>query len=311
MNNLQKLAPCHSTAFHGVKIAWESETRRRKVAPLSLDPVPASRNKASVRGHLIFFAGLALCASRAALADEQPICADRPGKATSACTVPLGHWQVETGLADWTLQKGAGERDTTLVLGETTVKYGLTDGTDIELDVTPWQRATSRFGGMHESASGIGDVNLILKQRLTSGDAPVQVIAMPMVKIPTANHRVGNGKWEGGLLFPIAYAIPKTPLSLGLTPELDWVADGDGHGHHLAMQQVASLGWAATDKLNLAAEVWSAWDWDPTGTTRQASADGSVAYLLSNDVQLDAGANFGLNRATPDVELYGGISKRF
>jgi len=75
--------------------------------------------------------------------------------------------------------------------------------------------------------------------------------------------------------------------------------------------QVVSLGWQASDKLNLSAELWGGWDWDPAGTTRQASADGSVAYLLSNDVQLDAGANFGLNRATPDVEIYGGVSKRF
>jgi hypothetical protein len=28
-------------------------------------------------------------------------------------------------------------------------------------------------------------------------------------------------------------------------------------------------------------------------------------------VQLDGGVNFGLNRHTPDVELYAGVSKRF
>lgn len=264
-----------------------------------------------MRGHLIIATSLGLCCARAAAADEQPICADRPGKATSACTVPDGRWQVETGLADWTAQKSGGERDTSLVLGETTVKYGLTDSTDIEVDVTPWQRAASRFAGMRASASGIGDVNLIAKQRIVPADAAVQVIAMAYVKVPTAKHSIGNGKWEGGVLLPIGYAIPKTPLSLGLTPELDWIADADGHGHHLAMEQVASLGWAASDKLNISAEIWGAWDWDPTGTTRQASADGSVAYLLSNDVQIDAGANFGLNRVTPDVELYGGVSVRF
>jgi hypothetical protein len=36
-----------------------------------------------------------------------------------------------------------------------------------------------------------------------------------------------------------------------------------------------------------------------------------VAYLVSKDLQLDAGANFGLNRETPDVELYAGFSVRF
>ena len=265
-----------------------------------------------MRGHLILLGSVGLTlASAAAAADEQPICADRPGKATSACTVPVGHWQLETGLADWTLQKSGGERDTSLVIGETTVKYGLTGSTDIEVDVTPWQRATSRLDGFHDSASGIGDVRLIAKQRLSGADAPVQLIAMPFVKIPTANHALGNGKWEGGLLFPIAYSIPKTPLSIGLTPEADWVADADGHGHHAAMEQVVTVGWQATDKLNLSAEIWGGWDWDPSGTTRQASADGAVAYLLNKDVQLDVGANFGLNRVTPDVELYGGVSMRF
>ena len=96
----------------------------------------------------VLLASLVLCAARAAAADEPPICADRPGKGTSTCTVPAGHWQVETGLADWTLDKSGGERDTSLVIGETTVKYGLTDRSDIEVDVTPWQRATSRVAGV-------------------------------------------------------------------------------------------------------------------------------------------------------------------
>jgi len=265
-----------------------------------------------MRGLNHIVAAVALSFSSVAFAaDEPPICADRPGKATSACTVPVGHWQVETGLADWTLQRDSGERGTSLVLGETTVKYGLTSASDIEVDVTPWERATSRVGGTHESASGFGDIDVIYKQRLTSSDAPVQLIAMPFVKVPTANHSLGNGKWEGGLLIPVSFAIPKTPLTLAATPELDWAADADGHGHHAAMAQVASLGWAATDKLNLSAEIWEAWDWDPSRTTRQASADGAVAYLVNKNLQMDAGANFGLNRSTPDVEVYSGVSVRF
>ena len=270
------------------------------------------RNDALVGARSIILAMIVLAsASAAQAADEAPICADRPGKATGTCIVPVGHWQVETGVADWTEQDGGGERDTSLAIGETTMKYGLTDRSNIEVDVAPWQHATSRFAGARESDSGFGDINLLFKELLTSPDAPVQVAALPLVKIPTASHSLGNGKWEGGLLIPIAFAIPKTKLGIGLTPEIDWAADGDGEGHHAAMVQVVSLGWAANDRLNLSAELWGEWDWDPAGTTRQASADGSIAYLLSNNVQLDAGANLGLNRVTPDVELYGGFSIRF
>lgn len=255
---------------------------------------------------------MALALGSAAVAAEGgPICADRPGKATGTCTVPAGHWQIETGIADWSLQKSGGERDSSLAIGETTVKFGLTDRSNLEVDVTPWQRSASSVGGVHESASGFGDISLLYKQRLTRAEAPLQVAILPMVKVPTAKHALGNGKWEGGLLIPIGYAIPGTSLGLALTPEADWVADGDGHGHHAAMAQAASLGWQANDRFNLSAELWGQWDWDPAGTTRQASADGAAAYLLTKDVQLDAGANFGLSRATPDVELYAGVSRRF
>src|SRR5690348_14941735 len=137
-----------------------------------------------------------LCAPAAAQADELTICADRPGKATATCTVPVGHWQIETGLADWSLQKSGGERDTSLTVGETTIKLGVTDASSIEIDVTPWERTTSRVGGMHDSASGFGDMNVLYKQRLAATDAAVQVSALPFVKIPTAKHSLGNGEWE-------------------------------------------------------------------------------------------------------------------
>jgi hypothetical protein len=261
-----------------------------------------------MRGRAII-AALLLSTANAALADEQPICADRPGKATSTCTVPAGHWQVETGLADWSLDRSAGDRETSLVLGETLIKFGLTDRSDIGVDVTPWQRSTSRGPGFHDSAQGFGDLRVVYKHALT--DAPLQLSVSPFVKIPTAKRPLGNGKGEGGLLLPIGYSIPNSPLSIGLTPELDWAADADGRGHHAAMAQVVSLGWQASPRLNLSGEIWGQWDWDPVSTTKQASADASVAWLAAKDIQLDAGANFGLNRRTPDVEFYAGVSKRF
>jgi hypothetical protein len=72
-----------------------------------------------------------------------------------------------------------------------------------------------------------------------------------------------------------------------------------------------NLGLAVNNALSLSAELWGQWDWDPSGTGKQFSADGSVAYLIRNNVQIDAGANFGLNRQTPDVEIYSGVSVRF
>jgi hypothetical protein len=280
---------------------------RRELCRPPLDEAAALAQTARMRaGAFLIIVGL--LGARAA---AEPICAARPGKSTPACTVPAGHWQLETGLFDWARDEEDGERDTSLVIGETTVKYGLTERSDIEVDVAPWQRSTSRAGGVHHRASGFGDVTIGFKQQLTAPGADLQAAVLPVVKIPTARHSLGNGKWEAGLLLPIGYSIPASPISIGLTPEVDWIADGDGHGHHAAMAQVVSLGWQVTDKVNLSGDLWGQWDWDPSGTGKQASADGSIAYLVTNDLQFDAGANFGLNRQTPDVEVYAGVSKRF
>lgn len=247
----------------------------------------------------------------AAQNDPSPICADRPGKATGTCTIAPGHFQLETGLASWSLSKDSGVRETSLTLGETVIKYGLGDRTEVGVDITPYTRTSMRAGGVTDHASGFGDTTIQLKHRLTTDAAPVQVALLPAVKIPTAKHDIGNGKVEAALLVPVNYTIPHSRLSIGATPEVDWLADSDGHGHHAAMAQVVTLGWQATRRLTLSAELWGQWDWDPAGTTRQYSFDGSMAFAASSDVQLDLGANLGLNRNTPDLELYAGAAIRF
>ena len=110
---------------------------------------------------------------------------------------------------------------------------------------------------------------------------------------------------------PTSVQLGNGPLTLSFDPELDVLADSDGHGRHLATQQVVNLGVQANDELSLSVEIWAMRDWDPAGTGKDASGDVSAAYLVGKDMQLDAGANFGLNRQTPNIELYAGVSVRF
>ena len=258
----------------------------------------------------VLLIGLALAATRAAAADTQPIGADRPGKANPTCTVPQGVVQRETGLADWTHDRSDGVTSDALSLGSTALKYGLSDRWNLEVDISPYNSLRTRGGGLSEFDSGFGDMVVRSKYRLTSGNG-VQVAIDPAVKIPTAARPIGNRRWEAGIAVPIDYSIPKTNFSITLGPEFDWLADNAGSGHHLAMVQVIGMGWQLSPKLNLSSEVWGQWDWDPSGTERQATADVAAAYLVNNDLQFDAGANFGLNRDTPDLELYTGFSVRF
>jgi hypothetical protein len=278
---------------------------------LSTGRAPAGMKPRMRGGPAIIGAMLLVVGSVASAADEQPICPDRPSKSTGPCTVPQGRWQIETGLVDWTRDRSDGVTTDTTVWGNTAIKYGVSSNADVELWVTPLETVGIHGAGLSKHHSSFGDMLVRVKYELTPDNAPVQVALDPFVKIPTANHRLGNGKVEGGLLVPIQIPIGKSPFTLALDPELDLLADADGRGRHLATQQVVNLGIALSAEVNVSTELWAMRDWDPSGTGKQASWDVAAAYQPAKNLQLDAGANFGLNSQTPGVELYTGVSVRF
>ena len=255
--------------------------------------------------------GALLATGTAAAAAEQPICTDRPSKSTGECTVPKGGWQVETGLIDWSRTESGGVRVDAVSWGSSLIKYGLSDNVDFELGITPLQTLDVDAGNSHVTHSSFGDTQLRIKYRLTAPDAPLLVALDPFVKLPTANRHLGNRKVEGGIVVATSAVLGKSGLTLSLDPELDLNANADGNGHHLATQQVFNIGIAAGDKISLSTEVWAKWDWDPAGTNKQVSWDIAGAYQPTKRLQFDAGASFGLNSQTPDVETYAGVSARF
>ncbi len=250
-----------------------------------------------------------LLASPAWADDLGPICPDRPGKGTSACTVDAGHVQAELGLYDGAFQHRDGVTVDDTAAGALLLKYGVAPGFDIEAGLTAYQGERVHDGAADITQGGFGDLYLRGKAMLT-GDGPFAAAIEPVLKIPTATNGTGNGKLEGGLVVPLAYDLGGG-WSLASTPEADVALNGSGSGYHATAIDVVGLGKSLDGGWNLGAEIWTAQDFDPAGTTSQYSFDVSAAWLADNDTQLDGGLNFGLNRATPDTEVYFGVSRRF
>lgn len=271
----------------------------------------------------MLLAGLGLCALAAPAsaqtaatpaADPQPrpLCADRPGKATPPCILDAGRWQLEVGVVDATLQRGGGERDDVYALGGFELRRGVTRRTELELAWTPWSIERSDDHGAKGHAAGTGDLGLSFRTALTNPDGMgVAVSVEPFVTAPTATHHQGAGGWEGGVLLPVSGAITDK-VSFGVTPEVDVVRDAAGGGTHAAVAAAAGVS-RGFGPATLGVELWGARDDDPAGATTQASLDFTAAYVPppTPDLQLDAGVYMGLNRNTPDVEAYVGVSRRF
>ena len=238
------------------------------------------------------------------------LCTDRPSKATSACTVPKGMVQFETDLVNWTKSDVDGVRSDTILYTNPLLKYGLTTSTDIEASITPYQTIRTRDWSGVSSIHGIGDLFLRVKQRLTASDAKAQFAVEPFIKVPTAKLGIGNRKVEGGLVGTGVFSLPRG-FSVTITPEIDDLENANLDGHHAQLVGVVNVGKALSSKLAASAELWTAQNYDPGGHVRQYSADLSLAYLTTPILQLDAGTNIGLNRSTPGLQAYAGVSTRF
>jgi len=237
------------------------------------------------------------------------ICADRPTKSNNACTVDAGTWQIETDLFNAMLDRSGDVTTDTWMITNPTLKYGLAPAFDFEAGMVPYEIVRTHDASGTHTLDGIGDLFLRVKYEMAP-DTPVQAAVEPYVKLPTARDGIGNGAVEAGVSTPVNVTLSEL-WSPGFSPEFDALKDAKGEGRHFNTSQTVVVGYAFPGDVTLNAEVWGDWNADPSGTVSQYSLDFAAAKLLTKILQIDGGVNFGLNRETPDVQLYAGLSTKF
>jgi len=258
--------------------------------------------------------GCLLIATPALAADKlRDLCAERPGLDTPACIVDAAHLQIEMGVGDWRLDKQSGSRSDTIVAGDISARYGVSASTEIRLGWTAYGHARTRdtATGAIDRASGTGDITVGIKQNLSNpaGDG-FSAALLPYATLPTGKNGIGAGDWGAGMLIPLSYDL-SDQFTLEMTPEADAAVDGDGQGRHLAYGSAAGLGIKLSEKASMSVEAQLIRDHDPAGHSTQALGGVYFAYQPKDRIQFDAGAQAGLNHATPDLEVYFGISEKF
>ena len=238
---------------------------------------------------------------------------DRPARSNGPLTVDAGRFQYETDLVAYTHSNVSGVSTRTFIALDPTLKAGLTRRVDLELQFNGYTNAQvldPGTGSTLSRADGAGDLVIRSKVNLVGNDGGAVAVALiPYVKLPTAARTLGNNQVEGGVIAPLSIKLP-AGFVLTLVPELDVLRNANDSGKHVNFVGVLDLGYAVTGKLTVFAEVYGAAGTD-AHTPPVYTADAAAAYLLTDNVQLDAGVNVGLNRDTPNLQLYTGISQRF
>ena len=246
----------------------------------------------------------------------RPLETDRPTKSNSPYTVDAGHLQYEADILNETYDHYNYSRTTTsdLLVADPTLKLGLTNQTDLEIALAPFNviRSTDRTSGNRFDGNGFGDVYTRVKFNLLGDDGGNYALAVvPYVKAPTASRDVGNGHWEGGGYAPLSFALPDDWTGLVMT-ELDFLENANLNGVHQNYQNLVNFSHAIGKDTNVTGYVEFYSDVNTDQDVQPIyTFDLAAAWLVRGDLQLDIGTNIGLNKQAPDLQAYVGISQRF
>lgn len=251
--------------------------------------------------------------SSSARAQEREYCPDRPGIADPACTMAPGRTSLEIGVGSWSLDRDADQREDSFVVGDMVLRHGIAEHAEVQVGWTSLGlvRTRDRATGAIDHASGTGDVTLALRRNLANPDGSgFSVAVQPFVTLPVGGKAIGDRSWSAGLRVPLSYAL-SDKLSLDATTEIDAAANADGGGRHFVFDQVIGASWALNKTITATAEYQVVFDHDPVEHAVEHVAGVSAGWMAAPNLQLDLGANVGLDADATDAEVYFGVSRRF
>ncbi|HXY05375.1 MAG TPA: transporter [Burkholderiaceae bacterium] len=242
-------------------------------------------------------------------ADLRAFSTDRPPKANSPYTVDAGHFQYETDVAVFGHGNNEGVRTQSWTVFDPTLKLGLTNTIDGEVQITPYESVATTSAGSTTSMAGIGDTFARLKFNFVGDDAgDFAAAAIPYIKIPTARSGLGNNAVEGGVILPMSINAPHG-FTVIVMPEGDYLKDASDSGYHGVVDFLVNVSHPINDRWTVYTELFTS---QPLNDERPSySLDGAFTFVPRPNLQWDFGANYSLNGVGPRIQLYVGLSQRF
>ena len=239
---------------------------------------------------------------------------DRPAKGFSVRTIDAGHFELETDIVNYTTSNDRGTVTRSIEALDPTVKLGLTNWMDFEVQFNGLQSSRSfdsASGNEVLNGAGFGDVFLRTKMNLFGNDSgPAGFALIPYVKLPSSTPVISNGAVEGGLIAPLALRPDDFIITLMTEVDVLKTAVGDGRFANFVNLIGVSHPVPGFDAVNATVELFASTGTDPA-TPPVYTFDLGMNFKLDQHAILDVGLNLGLNKAAPKAQVYSGISLRF
>lgn len=241
----------------------------------------------------------------------------RPDQTTGPHSVDAGHFYLETGVA-YSLNYGATRTDTWNYFQSTHVRAGLTNDIELELiynglDNTRTRTTLTSGGHSDGTVTGSGALTVRTRLILIGNDSKNFAFSIdPEIILPTVSHHVDTEYVQGDTIFSLGFKLPAgfstvinaTPGIVRNGPDTDYAfgfTSGITLYHALFRKQ---------DRVQLYLEYYDTLQ-TGAGSTDARQADIGVRWRPFENLQFDAGCNFGVSADAPDYQPFVGIVTRF
>jgi Putative MetA-pathway of phenol degradation len=243
---------------------------------------------------------------------RRPYNTDRPSKTDSPFTIDAGVFQIESDVANWTLNYENGVRTRTWIAGNTNFKLGLTNWMDLQ--IFPQLYVNTRTSGPGFGApvedGDFGDTTVRLKINLLGNDGGKLVIGfVSSLKAPTNTGDTANHVWEPGFGLPVNYSLPWA-FTLFAQTRID-ILDQSRSGS-MRVQWQNPIGLSRTIVGNLSGYI-EFYDAVSTGHNQPwiGTFDTGLIYQVTPNFSVDVDSFFGLTRSASDYNVFTGFGYRF
>lgn len=237
------------------------------------------------------------CLSGQATAQQGSIETDRPDQTESTALTPVGHLQVEHGVA---YEREGG---VSLVAHPSTLfKIGLVDRFEARAVVEPVTMAADGA----PSVGGILPMEFGFKAGLWRSDDEASAVSFILhLQVP----HLASNSFRTSRLAPLMRFTIATPIAedwdLGVNLGMEW----DGGGGPAAAIYTAAIGSSITDAIGWYGEVYGFIPDDKSVSDHRVN--GGITWLLNDDLQLDAALGVGVTTEPKPWFIGIGISYRF
>jgi hypothetical protein len=232
---------------------------------------------------------------------------DRPDATESPFTVDPGHVQLEMDFGNYARDDESGARFTEWEVSPLNLRFGITANFEAGFFLVPFRTETETVSdGAKVRRSGFGDLTLRTKWNFRGNDGGDTAWGLLVdVKMPTAEDGMSNDRVEGAVTFPVAFTLGAGWEGAAMTSMAAVYTEA---GEYRAVwSNTITAGRDLSPNVGGFVELTS-----ETGDgSHVATFNCGVTRRFGPHVQFDAGLNFGLSRAAPDLAVFSGVSRRF